>query len=277
MSLCERLVPTKASPIAYQAANIVAVVAALIMNALVNVLPLNGVTTAQVSDSYPNLFTPPGYVFSIWGVIYTLAIVFMIYQARPSQHKQDYLTKIGFLYLVSAVANVLWLFIFQYSYGLPQLFIVSLLPMTALLLCLLAIYQRLGIGKREVSRNQKLAVHLSISVYLGWISLAIIANIASVLNVMIPGIPMPTQALWTALAVIVALIITVVMIWTRRDFAFGLVVIWASIGIALNRNTIPLIFTTSVASAVIIAILILLAPLLRKKGIIEFYMMRSNH
>jgi hypothetical protein len=142
---------------------------------------------------------------------------------------------------------------------------------------LLAIYQRLGIGKREVSRNQKLAVHLPISVYLGWISLAITANIASVLNVLIPGIPMPTQALWTALVIIVALIITVLMICTRRDFTFGLVVIWASIGIALNRMAIPLIFTTSVATAVIVAILILLAPFLAKKGILDFYMMPRNH
>jgi benzodiazapine receptor len=268
--------PSKVSPIIYQTTNVVAVVAALIMNTLVNILPLNGVTTGQVSDSYPNLFTPPGYVFSIWSVIYALAIVFMIYQARPSQRKEPYLVQIGFLYLIGAVANVSWLFVFQYSYGVPQLLIFTLIPMTVLLLCLLAIYQRLGIGKREVFRNRKLAVDLSISVYLGWISLAIIANIASVLNVLIPGIPMSTQALWTALVIIVALLITVFMVWTRRDFAFGLVVIWASIGIAINRNAIPLIFTTSVATAVIIAILTVLTPFLNKKGIIDFYMMRSN-
>jgi hypothetical protein len=201
----------------------------------------------------------------------------MIYQARPSQRKEDYLSEIGFLYLVTAVANVCWLFVFQYSYGVPQLFIVSLVPMTVLLLCLLSIYQRLGIGRREVPKNQKLAVHLPISVYLGWISLAIIANIASVLNVLIPGIPMSAQALWTALVVIVALVITALMIWTRRDFAFGLVVIWASIGIALNRTAIPLIFTTSVSTALIVAVLILLTPFLRKKGLIDFYMVRSNH
>jgi hypothetical protein len=102
-------------------------------------------------------------------------------------------------------------------------------------------------------------------------------HMASVLNVLIQGIPMPTQVLWTALVIIVALMITVLTVWTRRDFAFGLVVIWASIGIALNRIAIPLIFTTSVATAVIIAILILLAPFSRKKGAINFYMVRSNH
>jgi benzodiazapine receptor len=262
----------KASPIVYQASNMIAVIAVLIMNTLVNILPLNGVTTAQVSDSYPNLFTPPGYVFSIWGVIYALALVFMIYQARPSQRSEAYLMQINFLYLISAIANVSWLFIFQYSYGVPQLLIVSLIPMTVLLLCLGSMYLRLGIGGMKVPANQKLAVHLPISVYLGWISLAIVANIASVLNVVIPGIPMPTQALWTAIVLVVVLVITILMVWTRSDFAFGLVVIWASIGIALNRVAIPLVFATSIATAAVVAILILVTPSLKKMGFISFYM-----
>ena len=266
----------KVNPVVYQTANVVAVVGALVVNMLVNALPLNNVTTVKVSDYYPNLFTPPGYVFSIWGVIYALAIVFMIYQARPSQRSEAYLNQIGFLYLVGAVANMCWLFIFHYSYGVPTLFVVSLVPMTLLLLTLLLIHQRRGSGKSEVPRNQKLAVHLSISLYLGWISLAIIANLASALNVLVPGIPEPTQALWTALVILVALVITVLMILTRRDFAFGLVVIWASIGIAINRTAIPIIFATSVVTAGIVVILILLTPFLKKTSIVDFYAARNN-
>ena len=266
----------KVSPVVYQVANVVAVIAALIVNTLATTLPLNGVPTYRVSDSYPNLFTPPGYVFSIWSVIYALAIIFMIYQARPSQRKEAYLAQIGFVYLLSAVANTSWLFVFHYSYGVSELFVFSLVPMAVLLFCLLAIYQRLGIGVKDVPRNQKLAVHLPISVYLGWISLAIIANIASAFNVLIPGIPMSMQALWSAIVIVVALVITILMVWTRRDFAFGLVVIWASIGIALNRIAIPLVFATSITVAAIVAILILLTPFLRKKGISDFYMMRSD-
>ncbi|MEM2099940.1 MAG: tryptophan-rich sensory protein [Thermoproteota archaeon] len=70
-----------------------------------------------VSDSYPNLFTPPGYVFAIWGVIYVLLTIFMVYQARVSQRKEEYLGEIGFLHLLGAVANILWLIVFHYSYG----------------------------------------------------------------------------------------------------------------------------------------------------------------
>ena len=260
----------------YQMANVAAVVSVFVVNMLANILPFNGVTTGQVSDSYPNLFTPPGYVFSIWGVIYALAIVFMFYQARPSQREENYLKQIGFLYLVGAVANISWLLIFHYSYGMPQLFAVSLIPMTGLLVCLLLIYQRVGIGKRDVPRNQKLAVHLSISVYLGWISLAIIANIASVLNVLIPNISEPIQVLWTSIVIVIALLISSVMILTRGDFAFGLVVIWASIGIALNRISMPLIFATSIITIVILAALIFLTPHLRKTSFVDFYLARSN-
>ncbi len=266
----------RVNPVGYQSANVVAVIAVLIMNMLSETLPLNGVTTAQVSNSYPSLFTPPGYVFSIWGVIYALAIVFMIYQARPNQRNEAYLTEIGFLYLIGAIANTSWLLIFHYSYGNPQLLAGSIVPMVVLLLTLLSIYQRLGIGKREAPRNQKLAVHLSISVYLGWISLATIANISSTLNALIPGIPEPTQVLSTVLVVTIVLVITVLMVWTRRDFAFGLVVIWASTGIALNRIAVPFIFTTSIAAAVIVALLILVAPFLKKMGILDFYMVRGN-
>jgi hypothetical protein len=255
---------------------VVAVVAVLIMNSLVNILPLNGVTTAQVSDSYPNLFTPPGYVFSIWGVIYALAVVFMFYQARPSERSKAYLSQINFLYPISALANVSWLFIFQYSYGVPQLLVVSLIPMTVLLLCLLSMYQCLGIGSKKVPRNQKLAVHLPISVYLGWISLAFIANIASALNVLIPNIPISTQTLWTVIVLVIALLITSLMVWTRRDFAFGLVVVWASIGIALNRVAIPIVFDTSIATAAVVAILIFVTPLLKRINFFSFYMMSSG-
>jgi benzodiazapine receptor len=262
----------KTNPMIYQLTNVIAVVAVLVMNSLVNILPLNGVTTAQVSDSYPNLFTPPGYVFSIWGVIYALAVVFMLYQARPSERSKAYLTQIGFLYTISAIANVSWLFVFQYSYRVPQLLVVSLVPMAVLLLSLFSMYQRLGIGRREVPRNEKLAVHLSISVYLGWISLAIIANIASVLNVLFPGIPIDVQALWTVVVLVLAATITVLMVWARGDFAFGLVVIWASVGIALYRVAIPIISLTSLATCALVAILVLVAPFLRRTGFINFYM-----
>jgi len=267
----------KINPVIYQAVNVIAVLATFIFNILVNVLLLNGVNTGQVSDSYPSLFTPPGYVFSIWGAIYTLQIIFMVYQVRASQRKESYLSQISFLYLLAGLVNILWLVNFHYSYGVPSLFILTPLPITLLLVVLLLTYVRLGIGKKEVSRNQKLAVHLPVSVYVGWISLANIADIAPTLNILIPGIPMDTQALWTALVIIVALLITLLMLILRRDFAFGLVVIWATIGIALKQIAVPVIFGVALATAIIVAISIVVLPFLRKSGFVAYYMVRPGH
>jgi len=82
-----------------QIANALSILAALAVNLLANVIPLNGVTTGAVADSYPNLFTPPGYVFAIWGVIYILLGVFMVYQVRANQRDAPYLKQIGLWYV----------------------------------------------------------------------------------------------------------------------------------------------------------------------------------
>jgi hypothetical protein len=198
----------------------------------------------------------------------------MIYQARKNQRQESYLGEISFLYLFGGIANIVWLVIFHYSYGVSSLFLLSIVPMITLLLILLITYLRLGIGVKEVSLGHKLAVHLPVSVYLGWISLAIIANTASLLNVLIPGIAMATQEIWTAIVIVVALIITLLMLYRRRDIAFGLVVIWASIGIAIKQAAIMIIFATAIGVALIVAIVIFLLPFIKKSNPIDFYLVR---
>jgi tryptophan-rich sensory protein len=85
---------------------VIAVIGTISFNALVNILPLNGINAGAVSDYYPNLFTPPAYVFLIWGVIYVLMGIFLIYQVRASQRKESYLSEIGYLYLLGALFNI---------------------------------------------------------------------------------------------------------------------------------------------------------------------------
>ncbi|MFW9846780.1 MAG: tryptophan-rich sensory protein [Candidatus Thorarchaeota archaeon] len=266
---------SKINPIYLQIANVVAIVGSIVFNALVNILPLNGVTTGEVSNAYPNLFTPANYVFSIWGVIYTLLFVFMFYQIRTNQRNSQYLQDIGFLYLLGAVINIAWLTVFHYSYPAPNdLIILTAVPIFGLFLTLLYIYMRLGVGLKEVSRGVKLAVHLPLSVYLGWLSVATIANTASILNYLggSPGIPTSVQEIWTALVIVVAFLITLLMLIRRRDFAFGLVVIWATIGIAAKQAGTPLIYFTALGVAVAVLLLILLLPLLKKESFSKFYM-----
>jgi len=260
----------------FQIINVIAVLASIIFNSLVNIIPVNNITTGEVSHAYPNLFTPPGYVFAIWGVIYTLAIVFMIYQVRANQREESYLQQIGILSLVGAIINVVWLVVFHYSYTNQALFPITTLLILGFLVVLLFIYTRLRIGLSEVSVGQKLGVHLHISVYLGWISLASIANIASTINVLAPGIPLDVQALWTALIIIVALVLTMLMLFLRRDFAYGLVVVWASLGIAMKQMAYPIIYFSALGTAIIVLAVIIILPFLKgKKNPVDFYLHRE--
>ncbi|MFW9846742.1 MAG: hypothetical protein ACFFD6_08345, partial [Candidatus Thorarchaeota archaeon] len=198
-----------------QVANILAIILTIIVNAIAEIIPVNGVTSKEVSDFFPSLFTPPGYVLSIWSVIYTLLIVFIIYQARPSQSGASYLKLTAIFFVLGGIINTSWLILFHYSYDNLALYSFTPILIGLFLILMLYTYVKLGIGKSSVPLSEKIAVHLPISVYAGWVSLAVIANIASVLNAVMPGIPLATQELWTALVIIVALVITLLMIVIR--------------------------------------------------------------
>jgi hypothetical protein len=260
-----------------QIVNLIAIIATIAMNALANILPFNGVSTGEVADRFFSYFTPPGYVFGIWGVIYTLLIIFAVYQVRKNQRSEAYLSKIGFLYLIGTFFNITWLIAFHYAFDNNTLLLLTEPLMVGLLVVLLYTYVKLEIGITEVPVKEKLAVHLPISVYAGWISLATIANTASILNEILT-ISLDIQYIWTALVLVVALLITMLMLVKRRDIAFGFVVIWASTGIAIKWTTIeviPLIFWTASIVAIVVALSMILIPILLKKNPVEYYLVRS--
>ena len=268
---------TKINPKLLQIVNVIAVVTTIVMNSLANILPFNGVTTGAAADRFFSYFTPAGYVFGIWGIIYALLIIFAIYQVRTNQRSEAYLGKIGFLYVLSAFFNITWLIAFHYAYDNTMIFLLTEPLIIGLLLVLLYTYVKLEIGITEVPLKEKLAVHLPISVYVGWLSVATIANTASILNEFLT-IVVDIQYIWTALVLVVALLITMLMLILRRDIAYGLVVIWASIGIAYKWTTvevIPLIFLTALIVAVVVAIVIILIPIIRKKNPIDYYLVRN--
>lgn len=243
---------------------------------MAEIIPVNGVNSGEVSDFYPSLFTPPGYVFSIWSVIYTLLIVFMVYQALPSQRAASYLKPTAVFFVLGGIINNSWLILFHYAFGQPAIYVFTPILIGLFLVLMLYTYVKMDIGMVNVPLKQKIAVHLPISVYAGWISLAVIANIASVLNVVVPGIPLATQELWTALVIIVALVITILMLIIRRDAAYGLVVIWATVGIATKQSAIPIIYFAALGTALIIALAILLLPLITRKGFSKFYLRKEE-
>jgi hypothetical protein len=245
-------------------ANIVFFVLTVIMNSLAGSTKIiGGRNTADVSNANSTLITPAGYVFAIWGVIYILLGIFVVYQALPSQKRKEYINKISGLFILSSIVNIAWLFAWQYEY-----LSLSVLLIFALLATLIAIYVRLGIGKSKVVLREKLAVHLPFSVYLGWITVASIADVAATLvsyNWNGFGISPST---WAILVVAVAVLITILMLATRRDIGYSLVIIWALVGIGINHNgnqTVVMLIEVASALVAVAIVLTLLVTRFRKK------------
>ena len=233
--------------------NIIAFILTVIVNGLAgSTTILGGKFTAEISNANPTLITPAGYVFSIWGVIYILLGVFVVFQALPSKQGQPFQKKIGWLFALSSLANIVWLFLWQYEY-----LVFSVVLMFLLLATLILIYLRLDMGRSKVTMREKLAVHLPFSVYLGWITIASIANVSvTMVSLNWDGFGINPET-WATLIIIVALAITLLVLATRRDIAYGLVIIWALLGIAVkqieNQNIVML---TEISAIVILLALI---------------------
>jgi hypothetical protein len=233
-----------------KASNVVAFVLTVIINSIAgSTTILGGVNTADISNAHLTLITPAGYTFAIWGVIYFLLGVFVVYQALPSQKGKDFQQKIGWLFVISSILNIAWIFCWQYK----QLAI-SVVLIFLLLISLIAIYLRLNIGRSAVQIRERLAVHLPFSVYLGWITIATIADVAvTLVSAQWNGFGIAAET-WALLIIVIALLITLVVIATRKDIGYSLVIIWALVGIAEKQTAHPTIVMTLEASIAIIAI-----------------------
>jgi benzodiazapine receptor len=232
----------------FQAINIVAFIAMLVVNGLAgSTTLLNGMTSADVSNMYPTLVTPAGFTFAIWGIIYALLMLFVVYQALPRNRDDLFLNKIGVLFALSSVFNICWLFLWHYN-----LITYSLILMFALLVSLILVYLRLDIGKAAVSLREMALVQLPFSVYLGWISIATIANVSVVLTAVgWDGFGVDATT-WAVAIICVTLLLSFAMLAARKDIAFCFVVVWALIGILVKQSENESIILTSEIGIVLI-------------------------
>ncbi len=244
--------------------NIVLFLATVIVNSIAGSTTLiGGRDTATVSNNYPTLITPAGYVFSIWGIIYILLGVFVVYQALPRERSSNYHKSVSWLFVISSLINIAWIFVWQF-----ESLILSVVLIFALLLSLIAIYLRLNIGKSKVKTSERLAVHLPFSVYLGWITIASIADVAVTLTAYNwNGFGISPET-WAIIVVAVALVITMLMLGIRKDVAYALVVIWALVGIGVNHSSNQNVVLLTEISSIILVIAVLAVTffnLLRRK------------
>lgn len=230
-----------------QFAVIVVTLATIAINGLATSLPLNGQSTGEISDRFPSLFTPAGYVFAIWSVIYLGLLAYMVYQALPSQRTNPRLRSIGWPYVVSGIANSVWIFLWHYN-----LFPLSLVVMLVLLLSLIVVYQRLTPWRASASTAERWTVHIPFSIYLGWITVATVANASTVLlDWGWSGAPL-SPMIWSLAMITVASVLGLIFALREQNIAYVAVLVWAFIGIAVKQSeTPPVVFGAAIAAIVL--------------------------
>ena len=248
--------------------NLLGFLGTVVVNALAVILPINDKTTEYLSDQYPNLFVPEGLTFAIWGLIYVLLGIFVIYplvpRVRRDPQKVEFVRRIGPLFFISCLANIGWIFAWHY-----QILPLSLVFMLILLGCLLAIYLTLKVGRSEATKAERYLVHLPFSVYLGWITIATIANATALMvNINWNAWGLGEQ-FWAIAVIIVGIAIALSVLFTRKDIFYCLVVDWALLGILLKRLSVTTVPDQSVVIVTIVGLALLtggvIAQLVRKK------------
>ncbi len=198
-------------------------------NYAVNALPLNGITSGEVSALYPTLITPAGYAFSIWGIIYIGLLAFGIFQLLPAAQNASTLALgqrdfIRQMLMINMLGNALWLLAFHYQYiG------ASVLVMLSILGTLLLIFSRLNEAAFPAW------VNWTFQIYFGWITVATVVNISVLIfdwNILDNN-----SQVWLISILIVAFSIGTALMWSTKAYAYLGVLIWAFVAIGSKLNT----------------------------------------
>ncbi len=243
----------------------------IVMNVLANALPIAGRATGEISDAFPALVTPAGYVFSIWGLIYLGLVGYAVWQALPAQAGNPRARAIAAPVMVGHAANALWIVAWHnLAFG------TSLLLMLVLLGSLMVTYLRLRGGASERSaarrraeapgRAERVLARGTFSVYLGWITVATVANVSiwlMDLGFVTSFLLLPAVA-WAVVALVVATLLGVQVLRRYRDAAYAGVLVWAFIGIVLMQSDTALVAATAIVG--ILALVYVAALTFRRSG-----------
>ncbi|WP_027108235.1 hypothetical protein [Lacticigenium naphthae] len=243
------------------------------MNGLANALPINGLSTGEVSGSFPNLFEPAGITFSIWGVIYLTLFAFVLYQWKDftrtnSAIRMNTVKLIRYLFIFSSIVNGLWILTWHY-----KILWLSLILMGSLLVSLISILRLIPVEKLTI--KEKIVVQLPFSLYFGWITVATIANVTAYL-VQIDwqrwGI---SEVIWTVLILLVGFLIAASTAFINKDIIYLSAVIWGYTGILIkhigeegwNGDYPVIVFTVSASIILFIGVEVMIFIRNKKKSI----------
>lgn len=260
--------------------SVVAFAAVLTVNALANILPLNGVNTGTLSDEIPNLFVPAGLTFSIWGLIYILlagyvvAVLCETWRRRGAAGRPDHPSMSAWtgrdaaLFLVNMAANAAWIFAWHWrQVGLAM--VIMLVILGTLIALELGSQRKLSeggalakgedeTGASKAGAAKRFFLTVPLRVYLGWISVATIANATAVLvKAGWNGFGLDPR-IWTVIVIAAGLVVALGFSLARRQLAAPLVVVWAYAGIVLKRVQVDAAYSAPVWIAAGLAALAIL-------------------
>lgn len=236
-----------------QLVTLAAIAGAFIVNVVSNIFPLNGLSIGDISNTlFKNVqIIPANYAFAIWGLIYLGLFALGIYQVLPNQKYDSDFRKIGYLLVIACFAQSIWVYLF-----LSRLFALSVVPMLGILLPLITIYIRLGIGTNPVSRIKRWCVTIPISIYLAWISVATIVNVACALSFASWNGWGISAQFWTVIMLLVAAALATFIAIDRRDIAYPGVTVWALVAVAIKHWDNPTLRIVALVCAVALILLI---------------------
>ncbi|WP_405267883.1 tryptophan-rich sensory protein [Cellulophaga sp. Ld12] len=231
--------------------NSASVLFVIIVNYVSQALKFNDTTIGEISKQYDNLFTPAGYAFAIWGLIFLSLIGYAIFQVRRaffSVKKTDFILQTGYWFAITNFMNGLWVFAFVYDYtGL------SVLIMFGILFSLIKIILNTNMERWDAPIEIIAFVWWPICLYSGWITVATIANVTAYLAKLGWSGGFLSEATWAILMIGIATVINLLMTYTRNMREFALVAVWAFIAIYVRQiEDYPEIAYTAVVASVIL-------------------------
>jgi translocator protein len=231
------------------------------VNALANILPINGMNTGEVSALYPSLFTPAGLTFSIWSIIYLLLFGFVVVQwTRINSPEYEKLYRsLTPSFLASCVLNMSWILAWHYLYVW-----LSVIIMVALLLSLIRLFLLLEQHK-PTGFTDRIFTHLPFTIYLSWICVATIANSSTALISEGWQGGFLSEQTWTVILMSIATLLAALITFRFSKPAFAAVVLWALVGIFIRwKESSYELLTTSAVIMIGVLSLVMLYTLLKK-------------
>jgi hypothetical protein len=198
----------------------------IIVNYLANAIPFNGQDTGVVSSKYPSFFTPAGFTFSIWGIIYLFLGIYVVKMiiTSSSDLSEQYLTTTMILFIATSVLNIAWLFAWHYDY-------------IVLSSIIMAVFLALLLVGMSIIPSESILIKTAFSLYAAWLSVAFIANVTITIVYLKIDFFLQKEVLWYIIIILVGLLLVSLVLFTTNNVVYGIVFVWAYFGIFMKHKS----------------------------------------